>query len=437
MTSQLAPATNRKSLSHLQDLPRSPAASYLRKQTQPKVPKERLVLQDLQPAPPESALQALIRRVFPAIGRFSPTHAWDFVTEYFRHRLGRRHDFAHYAAGGADNGIYRMPADGEIRIALAGDWGTGTNEAEKIGQLITAFGPHYSIHLGDIYYVGDLEEVNENFLGIPNPANEFAPCLWPNGSIGAFTLNGNHEMYSLGTAYFDNMLPALGIVDGDKPRGQGASFFCLENDHWRIVAVDTGYNSIGLPLVEYLIPPNCALPDELIEWLRTQVKPAPDDPRGIIILSHHQYFSCFESWNTKPAKQLAEFFQRPVLWFWGHEHRMTIYERYDGTPITYGRCIGHGGMPIELPPLAMHTECRVEFVDGRRYPNEENLEIGYNGFARLTLQGERLHVDYVDVAGTVIFTEDWVSQGGEPRRTASKAFVPSAGAQGGLVGPPP
>ena len=44
---------------------------------------------------------------------------------------------------------------GEIRIALAGDWGTGTDEAAQVAALIEAWRPHYSIHLGDIYYVGD------------------------------------------------------------------------------------------------------------------------------------------------------------------------------------------------------------------------------------------------------------------------------------------
>lgn len=52
---------------------------------------------------------------------------------------------------------------GEIRIALAGDWATGTDEAHTISELIKAFKPHYTIHLGDVYYVGDPNEVDENF----------------------------------------------------------------------------------------------------------------------------------------------------------------------------------------------------------------------------------------------------------------------------------
>jgi hypothetical protein len=173
------------------------------------------------------------------------------------------------------------------------------------------FKPHYSIHLGDVYYVGDDAEVGQNFLGIKNPDNDFEPCLWPPGSRGSFALNGNHEMYALGYAYFENMLPTLGVNVAGKAIGQNATYFCLENDHWRIIAVDTGYNSIGWPVLEYIFPPNCALRPELIDWLRNVVRPRKDDPRGIIILGHHQVYSCYDNWYPKQARQLAEFFCWP------------------------------------------------------------------------------------------------------------------------------
>ena len=61
--------------------------------------------------------------------------------------------------------------------------------------------PDFTIHLGDIYYVGSLAEVNEHFLGVDNPHNDFTPCAWPPGRVGSFALAGNHEMYGLGDAY--------------------------------------------------------------------------------------------------------------------------------------------------------------------------------------------------------------------------------------------
>jgi len=66
-------------------------------------------------------------------------------------------------------------------------------------------------------------------------------------------MDGNHEMYARGMAYFDVFLPRLGLAGGTP---QQASFFCLENDHWRFIALDTGYNSVrcsSLPMSTRLI----------------------------------------------------------------------------------------------------------------------------------------------------------------------------------------
>jgi hypothetical protein len=82
-------------------------------------------------------------------------------------------------------------------------------------------------------------------------------------------------MYARGFGYFDHILPALAIRGG--PGGQRASYFCLENDHWRIIGLDTAYNSVGAPLIERFIQSDCALPAELIDWLRTTVKPLSDE----------------------------------------------------------------------------------------------------------------------------------------------------------------
>jgi hypothetical protein len=76
------------------------------------------------------------------------------------------------------------------------------------------------------------------------------------------------------------------------------------------------------------------------------------DRRATIQLSHHNYFSNYDTAYPRQAVQLKEFFaEHPVLWFWGHEHRLMIYKEYrvGGGISAFGRCIGHGGMPIELP----------------------------------------------------------------------------------------
>jgi Calcineurin-like phosphoesterase len=410
MNIQEADSPKHKDLQDLRDLPRSPLLTYVQKQALPTTPRSPVAKQ--QPAK------------YPKLSVFFSSGGLRWVVEYLLHRFGPRHEFLDYTTAGTDNGIYSLQGDaGTIRIALAGDWGTGTDEAARVAHRIAEFAPHYSIHLGDVYYVGALAEVNENFLGIKNPDNDYLPCLWPKGSQGTFALNANHEMYGRGKAYFENMLPALGRTIAGRAQGQRASFFCLENDHWRFIAVDTGYNSVGLPVLEEFCSPDCALPSSLIDWMRTVVRPTAEDPRGIVILSHHQYFSPYDVCYPKPAEQLAEFFSRPVLWFWGHEHRLAIYQEFglDGSMKAFGRCIGNGGMPVDLPPQTpIHPECPIEFVDDRPYPNDENLQVGYNGFARLTVRDDLLHAEYVDLDGTVLFSETWQADRGTLRRIEDK-----------------
>jgi Calcineurin-like phosphoesterase len=411
----IAGHSRRKDLQDLRKLPRMPILSYLQKQAPPRAPRVKAA--------------ALAPARYPILAAFAPQRLCKWLWEYISHRIGPRHPFLVYAKSDPDQGVYPLEGGPEIRIALAGDWATGTDESESVGKLMAAFKPHYSIHLGDVYYVGGPHEVDENFLGIKNPWNGYDPCLWPNGTHGSFALNGNHEMYARGRAYFDRMLPKLGLISQGKPRGQGASFFCLENEHWRIIALDTGYSSIGWPLVEYFVQPACALRPEQIDWLRNVVRPRDDDPRGIILLTHHQYYSRYDYWYPQQARQLAEFLSRPVLWFWGHEHRMAIYQEFgvDGGIRAFGRCIGHGGMPVDLPPdQPKHAECAVEFADARHYPNDENLTIGFNGFAQMLLRGNRLTVHYVDVHGAVIFSESWDVENGALRRIHSPEGASSA-----------
>lgn len=236
-----------------------------------------------------------------------------------------------------------------------------------------------------------------------------------------------NEMYALGgRAYFERMLPMLGPIAEGRSEGQKASFFCLENEFWRIIGLDTGYNSIGLPILEYVFKPDCRLRPEVLAWIGDVVKP-DNDERGVILLSHNQYFSQFDDWYPKPATQLAKFISRPVLWFWGHEHRLAIYEEFGipGGLRAFGRCAGHGGMPVDLPGKQpgkqLHPECRLEFIDTRLYDNDEHLVVGVNGFVQITLRGTRLDADYVDFYGRAIFKEAWVVQGGALTRVGCSA----------------
>ena len=391
-----------KDLQALKDLPRTPAGSYLRKATEPKAP----VATSESPE-----IEAVLER-YPGLRLYNP-HAWsEWFRYYIKNRIGPRHKFNFYPRGAADRGIYPLvSAHGActVRMALAGDWGSGTDEARKVGMRIAAAQPDFTIHLGDVYYVGSMSEINEHFLGIDDPHNDFTPCAWPLGAVGSFALNGNHEMYARGDAYFELLLPQMGLWT---PRvRQHASFFCLENDDWRVIALDTAYNSIGRPIIENILRPTGRLEDALVEWLRDDVKlGARGDHRGIVLLSHHQYYSAFDEWYLKPAQQLAELIKRPVVWFWGHEHRMIVYgaHSFGGGITAHGRCLGHGGMPVERfnpdRPLR-HRECPPLFVDNRPFPNDEGIDVGYNGYGIVDFEGRELKVDYRDLTGAAVYHE--------------------------------
>jgi hypothetical protein len=232
--------------------------------------------------------------------------------------------------------------------------------------------------------------------------------------VGTFALNGNHEMYARGMAYFDVLLPRLGFTSGAPQR---ASFFCLENQHWRIIALDTGYNSVRWPLLEELpfapFAPANDLSRVQIKWL-AETLGSNHGNRALVVLSHHPPYSRFERGYIKPARRLRRLLPGPVLWFWGHEHRLAVYNRYsrDGGIEAYGRSVGHGGMPVELHPPVMDDRFSLAFTDARPYPNEEHIEIGYNGYANLSFTGDSLEVVYHDLRGDAVFRESWKAAAG-------------------------
>ena len=144
-------------------------------------------------------------------------------------------------------------------MPLASDLGRN-GSAFAVADAIRAHSPDVAIHLGDVYYSGTKDEFRDYFLG---------PRCWPRGTLGetrggargTYALNGNHEMYSGGAGYFRRALPAF---------GQETSYFCLENAHWRIIGLDTGYFAKSFPFLELFV----ASSDEprSARWLRRGIR---------------------------------------------------------------------------------------------------------------------------------------------------------------------
>jgi hypothetical protein len=342
---------------------------------------------------------------------------------------GRYKPYPTYTLDG-QAGIYPLKAhDGRspVKISIAGDWGTGTEESADIAEQLTNFRPDYTIHLGDVYYVGDESEVNENFLGIK--ASDHTPVQFPRGSVGTLTLPGNHEMYGGGGPYFKHVVPWGSPQPGDQ---QKASFFALESEHWRIIGIDTGYNSAGIPILGSLpglssiqwIGGNGRIEPGVLDWLRTNVRPQ-QNPKATLLLSHHQYFSAFpDEVFPRPAEQLSEFFHgQDVVWLWGHEHRLAVYELHtpDGNIRCYGRCIGHGGMPVETKKPDPKRAPLLYFDPRTDYPIGDGDTAGWNGFVNLVLDDTRLTLTYHDLTGRPLFHETFIAgPAGSLRHSSTK-----------------
>jgi len=122
----------------------------------------------------------------------------------------------------------------KIKLAIASDWGTGTRESAAVAANMELFNADYTMHMGDVYYEALENEIDTNLLGKNANDNQHG-TTFPRGTKNSFFLNANHEMLSLGNAFFDHLLAKNTL-------NQKASYFSLENEYWRLIALDTGYD---------------------------------------------------------------------------------------------------------------------------------------------------------------------------------------------------
>ena len=348
---------------------------------------------------------------------FLSINIFGWVSNYIKSRLGKKHPFMDYSAA-ASNGVFEMyseesPDKNKIKIVIAADWATYTEESKKIGELMNDEKSDYAIHLGDTYFVGAPPEIVSNFI--------MKEGGWPEGKSGSLALPGNHEFYSNGNPYFDTLLPTMFVKTKTNIKKQEASFFCLENDYWRVLGLDTGYYSVGRLFIELLIRPDAHLDNKLINWLKTEVQ-LDKDKKGLVILSHHQYCSAFEKQFTSAAEVLRTVLgnDRKVIWIWGHEHRFAVYGKYQSKNgiKAFGRCIGNGGMPAEIgkiksgeesyktPDSKQAKESNLVFYDNRKKEIIGKTIVGHNGYIVLNFDGNKLGIEYKDEASW-LYREEW------------------------------
>lgn len=281
----------------------------------------------------------------------------------------------------------------QVKIAFVADWATGTDVAKNLMRCIGEQRPDVVIHLGDVYYSGTKQEMQEHFLAI---VREHLP-----EQTQVFNLAGNHDLYAGGEGYY-------WLID---ELGQPASYFCLRNDHWQLLAIGAP-PEIGNPLSAQAAAPDI---DPLeAEWQRDKIATA--NGRKTVMMSHYQLFTASGNIARNADNQplavnpvfMDEFASNLVdidVWLWGHEHNLAAFEPYLG--LERGRCIGSGSIPVALmwepyttldhlalpngvdePPI-MNPDCRLGH-DGDHY---------HHAFCVLDIDGPDGTMTYFQVPG--------------------------------------
>ena len=268
-------------------------------------------------------------------------------------------------------------------IALVADWGADNDSAQNVGAQMRNRSPDYAIHLGDISYAGEEDEVKSFLYRFRDIA-----------SRRSFALNGNHEMYTGGRSYFGKVLPSL---------QQSASYFGLFNQKWQILALDTAY------VDHVLTSPSDSRLQNQFDWAVDKLK---DPTRSSIVLTHHQPFSAYQPEQDDAARLRDDISRLDIAiqprtifaWLFGHEHRCTIYD--DNFNDFKARLIGNGCIP-HTPQAPPDIAPPVPYVSINRAARPDGSGYAISGFVLLTLAGANMKVEYINEDGTLFATENW------------------------------
>jgi hypothetical protein len=325
------------------------------------------------------------------------------VTEFVAHYTLTKHaDVPYRRWKSMDDFVISLPE--RCKVAVIGDWGTGTERAAKLLAKVAALQPDILLHLGDIYYSCTGFEADNFFVNARKP---FPP------SLRIFTLCGNHDLYSGGAGYYA-LLSRL---------GQPASFFCLRNAYWQLLAMDTGYNDFDPLHVDDSATwvqdfDDRTDPYSELAWHRDKLQTA--GTRRTVLLSHHQPFT----FNAPIAKNLAinrrllgqfsEWLPQVALWLWGHEHNQLIYAPFSdpttGRSVTKGRCIGASAIPVVASDTPYTVADEIRSGPDKTLPTllDDKLKLAVDtaeglydlGFAMLTFNQAQANATYYQYDST-------------------------------------
>lgn len=288
----------------------------------------------------------------------------------------------------------------KISVALFSDFGTGLYHSRFIARHLAALQPDYAIHLGDVYYAGRSTEFEEYFN------KPLAPVF---AVSNFFALNANHEMLSGGKPYFNflaqpqsRLRPAL---------QQEGSYFCLRNDRYQIIGIDTAFHKIGRHDKR-----------ELNDWLRQRLEEGKKSSpaRCNILLSQNEAFDLGKNEFKPLYHDLEEFITNRLVdfWFWGNAHYGALYAKTEAAPFV-GSCVGHGGHPIYRQEMIERKAKHTAFArnkgnalppalwveDGPKFPEHlpgrpewknPRPDLGNHGFCLMELENGQIKLTYYD-----------------------------------------
>jgi Calcineurin-like phosphoesterase len=272
-----------------------------------------------------------------------------------------------------------VPVADNARLVVVGDWGTGLPGAQAVGREMgkkIREGKNqgrevHVLHLGDVYYSGWKEEYEARFM-------PYWPVRVASEGVGSWALNGNHDMYSGGHGYFGYLLR-----DPRFSAQNGSSYFCLQNENWQLLGLDSAY-----------------VDDDLAGGQGAWVaKKQAESKRKTMLLTHHEPFKAEPDDDPPLLKPLqAAFAVRPIdAWLWGHQHLCCVYKRDLKPYLRFGSCIGHGGVPVlfEDKPLAASVQWRDKGFETHEGGDKWQLF----GFAVLDFEGPSIEIGYYSQLG--------------------------------------
>ena len=243
-----------------------------------------------------------------------------WIRSYLRYRLRPKHKLV---ALDADQGEgideLRAGANGSTCLAITGDWADGSPNSRAVATAIERVGADYTCHLGDIYSVGATHEIERKFLG------HDGGIAWPLGRLRRMRCPGQSRIQLRRPRLLRRRPSPAPRAPNTKPAAsmipQPATYFCLRNDHWNVIGLDTGYHAVkwagleGLVLLLNHLPIlkdtrwaqslTTELPDEILDWLRVILA---DDSRAIVVLTHHQDLTTLDPRgpHPKPREQMSQ-----------------------------------------------------------------------------------------------------------------------------------